>query len=166
MARGVYSGKVSEWSTTSWKLKSSALIGLVPEPSHDLWKGIRSGTRPDGTGGTYTVLTRCGSIRKTFGDWKWHRDGPDVLPIFYRNKSTRILSMVQDFLLLNIGTPRQVDDFPRSLVLLVFARNVDSCRHCWKDWRRHHQRSRIRQPRCSRDDGPFVVSILGAIPSA
>ena len=159
-------GKGLEWSTASRKSKSSALIGLVPEPSHDLWKGVRSGTRSDGTGGTYTALTRFGSVRKSFGGWRWHRDRPDVLPIFYRDQPTRILSTVRDFLFLTLRIPRQVDNFPRSLVLLIFARNVDSCRHCRKYRRRSHWRRSIQQPRRSRDDGPFVISILGAIPSA
>ena len=165
MARGVYSGKVSEWSTTSWKPISSALIGLVPEPLHDLRECVRSGTGLDWTGGTYTTLTRGGSVRKPFGSRRWHRNRPDVLPVFNGDQSTRVLSTVWD-LLFTIGITSQVDNLPWRLVLLVFTRNVDSCQHRWKDWRRRHRRSRIRQPRRSRDNGPFVISILGTIPSA
>ena len=158
-------GKGSEWSTASRKLKSSDLIGLVPEPLHNLWKGVKSWTRPDGTRGTYTALTRCGGVQKTFGSWRRHRDRPDVLPIFYRDQPTGILSTVQDFLLI-LGIPSQVYDLSRSLVLLVFIRNVNSCRHRQKDWRRGHRRNRVRQPRRSRNDRPFVIGILGAIPLA
>ena len=165
MARGVYSGKVSEWSTTSWKPMSSALIGLVPEPSHDLRECVRSRTGSDWTGGTYTTLTHGGSVRKPFGRRRWHMNWPDVLPVFNGDQSTRVLSTVWD-LLFTIRITSQVDNLSWRLVLLVFARNVDSCRHHRKDWRRRHRRSHIRQPRRSRNDGSFVISILGTIPSA
>ena len=111
MARGVYSGKVSEWSITSWKSISSALIGLVPEPSHDLREGVRSGTGSDWTGGTYTTLTHGGSVRKPFGSRRWHRNWPDVLPVFNGDQSTRVLSTVWD-LLFTIGITSQVDNLP------------------------------------------------------
>ena len=45
---GAYSGKASEWSTSSGK--SSALIGLVAEPLHLLREGVRNGTGADGAG--------------------------------------------------------------------------------------------------------------------
>ena len=165
MARGVYSGKVSEWSIASWKSELSALIGLVLEPSHDLRKGIRSWAGSDGTRRTYTLLSCGGGVWQPLRSWRWHGDRPDVLPIFYRDQSTGVLSTVRD-LLFAIRITSQVNDLPRGLVLLVSARNIDSCRHRQEDGRRHHRRSRIQQPRRSRDDRPFVISILGAIPSA
>ena len=93
MARGVYSGKVSEWSTSSQKSKSSALIGLVPEPLHDLRIGVRGWTGSDGTRGTYTSLTRAGGVREPLGSWRWYRDWQDVLPLLNRDQTTRVFTL-------------------------------------------------------------------------
>ena len=129
MAREVYSGKISQWSTSSQKSKSSALIGLMPESSHDLRKHVRSRTRPDGTGGTYTALTRCGCVRKMFRGWRRYRDWPNILPFFNGDQTTRILSTVRDFLFI-LGVPNQIDNLPWRPILLVFRRTWDQRRRC------------------------------------
>ena len=94
---GAYSGKASEWSTSSGK--SSALIGLVTEPSHLLRKGIRDGTGADGTRGTYASLASGGGVGKPLRSWRRHRDGHDVLSLFDRDKTTRVFGTVRDFFL-------------------------------------------------------------------
>ena len=116
MARGVYSGKVSEWSTSSRKSKSRALIGLVPEPSHNLRIGVRGWTGADGTRGTYTSLTRGGGVRRPLGSRRWDRNEPNVLSIFNRDQTTRVLSTVQNLLLV-FRVTNQVDDFNQRMVL-------------------------------------------------
>ena len=83
---GAYSGKASEWSTSSGKL--SALIGLVAEPSHLLREGVRGRTGTDGTRGTYTSLASGGGVRKPLGGWRRHKDGHDVLPLLNRDQTT------------------------------------------------------------------------------
>ena len=77
---GVYSGKALEWSTSS--RKSSALIGLMAEPSHLLREGVRDRAGTNGTGGTYTSLASRGGVWKPLGGWRRHRDRHYVLPFF------------------------------------------------------------------------------------
>ena len=158
MARGVYSGKVLEWSTTSWKPMSSALIGLVPEPSHDLREGIRSGTGSDWTRGTYTTLTCGGSVRKPLRSRRRHRDWPDVLPVFYGDQTTRVFSTIRDFFLI-LRVTSQVNDFNKRPILLIVRRTWDQRRRC-------HRRSCIGQPRAFGHNRSFNITILGAIPLA
>ena len=88
-----------EWSTSSWKSKSSALIGLMPEPSHDLRIGVRGWTGSDGTRGTYTSLTSGGGVRKPLGSRRRHRDGQDVLSLLNRDQPTGAFSAIRNLLL-------------------------------------------------------------------
>ena len=60
MTGGVYAGKTLEGPTSSRKL--SALIGLVPEPSHDLRGGIRGRTGTNRAGQTYTSFVTNSSF--------------------------------------------------------------------------------------------------------
>ena len=119
MAGGVYSGKVSEWSTSSRKLKSRALIGLVPEPPHELRIGIRGRAGADRTGRTYASLTRCSGIREPLGSRGRHRDWQDVLSLLDRDQPILVFSTIQNLLLV-FGVTSQVDDFDRRMVLFVF----------------------------------------------
>ena len=64
MTGGVYAGKTSEGPTSSRKL--STLIGLMPEPLHDLREGIRGRTGMDRARQMYTLLAQGGGVQKPF----------------------------------------------------------------------------------------------------
>ena len=91
MVGGAYSGKALERSTSSGK--SSALIGLVAEPSHVLREGIRCRTGSDWTRRTYASLTCCSGIGYLLEAGGGTGIGPNVLPILNRDQSIGVRNM-------------------------------------------------------------------------